>query len=104
MWGQAGASHTLRLHTADGQHAMVMASMPLATLNRKNAQRELDLRHALAAHADKADERGRYWLGVGPRPSRLRAARHVVAMMLLYALGCIVLVFAVAGYLTAALG
>jgi len=103
MWGRFGASHMLRLHTEDGRGAMVMASMPLVGLNRNNALREVTLRRTLAAYADKADDRARYWLGVGPRPPRLRTARHVLAMMLLYALGCVVLVFAVAGYLTAAL-
>jgi hypothetical protein len=32
MWGSYGGAHTLRLHTRDGQHAMVIAEMTLASL------------------------------------------------------------------------
>ena len=103
MWGQFGGAHTLRLHTDDGQQAMVVASMPLAGLNRKNLQRERDLRAALREHADVADERARWWLGAGPRPPRLASARHVMAMLLLYALGVVALLVVLVAYLAAAL-
>jgi hypothetical protein len=73
MWGQFGGAHTLRLHTGDGQHA------------------------------DVADERGRWWLGIGPRPSRLVSARHLVAMLGLYFLGILALLVVLVGYLAAAL-
>jgi hypothetical protein len=73
MWGQFGSAHTLRLHTGDGQHA------------------------------DVADERGRWWLGIGPRPSRLVSARHLVAMLGLYFLGILALLVVLVGYLAAAL-
>ena len=103
MWGQFGSTHVLRLHMRDGQHAMVVASMPLAALNRGNFVREQQLREALAQHADLADPRGRWWLGAGPRPPRLASARHVTAMLALYAVAVVVLLVVLVAYLAAAL-
>ena len=103
MWGQFGGAHALRLYTHDGQHVMVIASMPLAAMNRSNFVREQKLREALAAHAELADERGRWWLGAGPHPPRLGSARHIVAMMALYAVAIVLLLVVLVAYLAAAL-
>lgn len=103
MWGQFGGAHALRLHTDDGQRAMVLASMPLAGLNRKNLQREHDLRAALREHVDCADERARWWLGAGPRPSRLASARHLLAVVAVYAVAVVGLLVVLVAYLAAAL-
>lgn len=103
MWGQFGGTHTLRLHTRDGNHAMVVASMPLAGLNRGNLSREQQLRAALAQHADLADARGRWWLGAGPRPSRWASARHLAAMLALYVVVIVVTLVALVSYLVVAL-
>jgi len=103
MWGQFGGAHALRLYTRDGQHVMVIASMPLAAMNRKNLVREQQLRETLAAHAQLADERGRWWLGAGPRPPRLASARHILAMMALYAVAVVLLLVVLVAYLAVAL-
>ena len=103
MWGQFGGAHALRLYTRDGQHVMVIASMPLAAMNRSNVVREQNLRETLAAHADLADARGRWWLGAGPRPPRLASARHLLAMMALYAVAVVLLLVVLVAYLAVAL-
>lgn len=103
MWGQFGGAHTLRLRTTDGQHAIVVASMPLAVLNRNNLLREQRLRAALAQHGDVADPRARWWLRVGPRPPRLASARHAVAMLALYIFAIVVVLIALVAYLAVAL-
>lgn len=103
MWGQFGGTHTLRLHARDGQHAMVVASMPLASFNRSNVLRQQRLRDALAEHGELADARGRWWLGLGPRPSRWAGARHVAAMLTVYVVAVVALLVALVGYLAVAL-
>jgi hypothetical protein len=103
LWGQFGGAHALRLYTSDGQHAMVIASMPLAAMNRSNVVREQKLRETLSAHAELADERGRWWLGAGPRPPRMASARHILAMMALYAVAIVLLLVVLVAYLAAAL-
>ena len=103
MWGAYGGTHTLRLHSRDGTHAMVVADMTLASLNRKNFAREGHVRAALRPYADLADARARLWWGVGPRPPRLSSALHVVGRMLLFWLCCIALLVAFVAYITAAL-
>ena len=103
MWGSYGGTHTLRLHSRDGMHAMVIADMTLASLNRQNFAREGQVRAALRPYADLADPRARWWLGVGPRPPRLSSALHVVGRVLLFWLCCIALLVALVVYITAAL-
>lgn len=103
MWGSYGGTHTLRLHTRDGRHAMVIADMTLASLNRKNFAREGQVRAVLQPYADLADPRARWWLGVGPRPPRLSSALHIVAKMLLFWLCCIALLVALVAYISVAL-
>ena len=103
LWGQFGGAHALRLHTSDGQHAMVVASMALAGLNRRNLSREQKLRQALAAHAELADARARWWLGAGPRRPRLATARHFLAMLALYVLTVIAVLVALVAYFAVAL-
>jgi hypothetical protein len=103
LWGSYAGTHTLRLHTRDGRHALVIADMTLASLNRKNFAREGHVREALRHYAELADPRARWWLGAGPRPPRLASARHVVAMMLLFGLSCIGLLVALVAYITVAL-
>lgn len=103
LWGSYGGAHTLRLHTQDGGHGMVIAEMTLASLNRKNLERERQVRAALVPYADLADSRAPWWLRVGPRPPRLAGARHILAMMALFVLGCVGLLVVLVAYLAAAL-
>lgn len=103
MWGSYGGTHTLRLHTRDGKHAMVIADMTLASLNRKNFAREGQVRALLRPYAELADPRARWWLGAGPRPPRLASARHVVAMGLMFAVCCVVLLVVFVAYISLAL-
>lgn len=103
MWGSYGDTHTLRLHTRDGRHAMVIADMTLASLNRRNLAREGQVRAALRPYAELADARARWWLGAGPRPPRLSSALHVAGRMLLFGLGCIALLVVLVAYVSAAL-
>lgn len=103
LWGSFGGAHTLRLHTRDGEHAMVIADMTLASLNRKNFVREGRVRAALRPYADLADPRARWWLGAGPRPPRFASALHLVAKVLLFWLCCITLLVVLVVYINAAL-
>ena len=103
MWGSYGGTHTLRLHSRDGRHVMVIADMTLASLNRKNFAREGQVRVALRPYADLADPRARWWLGAGPRPPRLSSALRVVGRMLLFWLCCIALLVALVAYISVAL-
>jgi hypothetical protein len=104
LWGQYGAAHAFRLRTYDGQRATVLVASRLTSLNRRNVARAQQLRDALAVHADVADARGRSWLGAGPAPSRLVAARHVLAMMALYFVVVLASLLALAGFITVATG
>jgi uncharacterized protein (TIGR03083 family) len=67
MWGQYADAHLLRLHTADGEHATIVADMTLASLNRQNVERERKVRDALRP-ARRAGRRAR------PVVARCRAA------------------------------
>lgn len=103
LWGQFGAAHGFRLHTDDGQHAMVVVASQLTALNRRNVERARAVRAALVPYAAAADERGRAWLGAGPPPSHLAAARHVIAMMFVYFVCIVVALLVVAGFIALAL-
>jgi hypothetical protein len=103
LWGSYGGAHALRLHTRDGRHAMVIGDMTFASLNPSNFAREGHVRAALRPYADLADPRGRWWLGVGPRPLRLASARHIAAMMIAFGLCCVGLLIVFVAYITVAL-
>ena len=102
LWGQYGPSHAFRLHTDDGEHAIVFLAGQLTSLNRRNVERAHRVRDALAPYADLADPRGRYWLGVGPRPSRVATAQHVIVKMLTYLVIALIAVVAIAAFINTA--
>jgi hypothetical protein len=77
--------------------------MTLSSLNRKNFERERKVREALRPHAHLADERGRWWLGAGPRPPRAATVSHFLAMLGLYLIALIGLLVVLVAYLAVAL-
>lgn len=88
MWGY-GSTRAFRLYGDDRSRVMVVLGGPFTSYSRRNSQQAADVRAALQPYAELADERGRWWLGAGPRPARSRGAGHVLRMAALYALGVV---------------
>lgn len=101
MWGY-GSTRALRLFGADGRRVMVVLGGPLTSFNRTNLQRSRDLHAALTPYADRADARGQWWLGAGPRPDRGSSALHIVRVSALYAVGVVVALVVFVAYLATA--